>query len=228
MKAVPILARTAGLLAHLAEEQRAAARLPDGRARRRRRSSTSRRVMLDARGRDPPVGRAARARRRAYRAQLAYLFERSAFYREKLAAAGSTAAAAGGLAEIARLPLTEKQRAPGDVHARRTRSARTSARRRRRSSASTRRAARPARRATSRSPRATSTTGSPARRAATRRPASRAGQRIVSTYNAGPFVAGAALAAFDRIGLCHIPVGTGQHRAADAGDRAARARGGRC
>jgi phenylacetate-CoA ligase len=37
----------------------------------------------------------------------------------------------------------------------------------------------------------------------------RAGQRIVSTYNAGPFVAGAALAAFERIGLGHIPVGTG-------------------
>jgi phenylacetate-CoA ligase len=36
-----------------------------------------------------------------------------------------------------------------------------------------------------------------------------AGQRIVSTYNAGPFVAGAALAAFDRLGLAHIPVGTG-------------------
>ena len=36
-----------------------------------------------------------------------------------------------------------------------------------------------------------------------------AGQGIVSTYNAGPFAAGAALAAFDRIGLCHIPVGTG-------------------
>jgi phenylacetate-CoA ligase len=35
------------------------------------------------------------------------------------------------------------------------------------------------------------------------------GQRIVSTYNAGPFVAGAALASFDRIGLTHIPVGTG-------------------
>src|SRR5262249_39118582 len=35
------------------------------------------------------------------------------------------------------------------------------------------------------------------------------GQRIVSTYNAGPFVAGAALASFDRIGLSHIPVGTG-------------------
>ena len=35
------------------------------------------------------------------------------------------------------------------------------------------------------------------------------GQRIVSTYNAGPFVAGAALEAFERIGLSHIPVGTG-------------------
>ena len=35
------------------------------------------------------------------------------------------------------------------------------------------------------------------------------GQRIVSTYNAGPFVAGSALAAFERIGLVHIPVGTG-------------------
>jgi phenylacetate-CoA ligase len=36
-----------------------------------------------------------------------------------------------------------------------------------------------------------------------------AGERIVSTYNAGPFVAGAALASFERIGLTHIPVGTG-------------------
>jgi len=36
-----------------------------------------------------------------------------------------------------------------------------------------------------------------------------AGDTIVSTYNAGPFAAGAALAAFDRIGLCHVPVGTG-------------------
>ena len=35
------------------------------------------------------------------------------------------------------------------------------------------------------------------------------GERIVSTYNAGPFVAGAALDAFERIGLSHIPVGTG-------------------
>jgi len=37
----------------------------------------------------------------------------------------------------------------------------------------------------------------------------RAGKRIVTTYNAGPFAAGAALDAFERLGLCHIPVGTG-------------------
>ena len=44
-----------------------------------------------------------------YRAQLAYLFERSAFYREKLSAAGfADPGAAGGLAEIAQLPLTDK------------------------------------------------------------------------------------------------------------------------
>ena len=35
------------------------------------------------------------------------------------------------------------------------------------------------------------------------------GERVVTTYNAGPFAAGAALAAFERIGLTHIPVGTG-------------------
>jgi len=35
------------------------------------------------------------------------------------------------------------------------------------------------------------------------------GERIATTYNAGPFVAGAALAAFERIGLTHIPLGTG-------------------
>ena len=35
----------------------------------------------------------------------------------------------------------------------------------------------------------------------------------------GPFVAGAALDAFAALGLCHIPVGPGQHRAADGGGR---------
>jgi len=43
-------------------------------------------------------------------ALLAYLFERSILYREKLASAGlASAEAAGGLAEIAQLPLTEKR-----------------------------------------------------------------------------------------------------------------------
>ena len=40
----------------------------------------------------------------SYRTQLAYLFERSAFYREKLTAAGvDSDEAAGGLAQIAKL-----------------------------------------------------------------------------------------------------------------------------
>ena len=42
----------------------------------------------------------------SYRDQLAYLLERSAFYREKLGLA--SAAEAGGLADIGSLPLTEK------------------------------------------------------------------------------------------------------------------------
>jgi phenylacetate-CoA ligase len=36
-----------------------------------------------------------------------------------------------------------------------------------------------------------------------------AGDVVVTTYNAGPFVAGAALDAFARIGVTHVPVGTG-------------------
>jgi phenylacetate-CoA ligase len=85
----------------------------------------------------------------SYRTQLIYLFERSRFYREKLAAAGlETAADAGGLADIVELPLTDKQElratcAPDEPMAR------TSARTRPSSSGSTRRAARPEPRATS-------------------------------------------------------------------------------
>ena len=32
---------------------------------------------------------------------------------------------------------------------------------------------------------------------------------MVTTYNAGPFVAGVTLDAFARLGVCHIPVGAG-------------------
>jgi phenylacetate-coenzyme A ligase PaaK-like adenylate-forming protein len=41
----------------------------------------------------------------SYRTQVAYLLDRSAFYRAKLAGVGSV----GGLAEIAQLPFTEKR-----------------------------------------------------------------------------------------------------------------------
>src|SRR3954447_16191525 len=45
----------------------------------------------------------------SYRRQIAALYERSAFYRKKLRAAEfADPAAVGGLAEIARLPFTEK------------------------------------------------------------------------------------------------------------------------
>jgi phenylacetate-CoA ligase len=145
----------------------------------------------------------------SYRAQFAYLFERSAFYREKLAAAGfASDGAAGGLADIAQLPLTEKREIratctpdePIGAHLCATPSEIV------------------------RIYSTSGTTGTPsyipltsgdldnwvtgsARSYAASGIA--AGQRIVSTYNAGPFVAGAALASFDRLGLCHIPVGTG-------------------
>jgi phenylacetate-CoA ligase len=145
----------------------------------------------------------------SYRTQLTYLFERSRFYREKLAAAGfETAADAGGLADIAKLPLTGKQELRATCTPDEPMGAHFCA-------------------ASSELVRIYSTsgtTGTPSYvpltaddldnwvTASARSYAASgvvAGQRIVSTYNAGPFVAGAALAAFDRIGLCHIPVGTG-------------------
>ncbi len=142
----------------------------------------------------------------AYRAQLAYLVERSPFYREKLGLA--VAEEAGGLTEIARLPLTDKHQLkatatdenPVGAHLCVDRSAIV------------------------RIYSTSGTTGTPSYIPLTARDLAdwitgsarsyaasgiSAGQRIVSTYNAGPFVAGAALASYDLIGLCHIPVGTG-------------------
>ena len=138
-----------------------------------------------------------------YRAQLDYLLDRSPFYREKLAGH-----AAGGLVDIAQLPLTEK----GELRATATPD----------NPIGTHLCALPTEIVRIYS--TSGTTGAPsyvpltaadldhwvtgsARSYAASGIA--AGQRIVSTYNAGPFVAGAALAAFDRIGLTHIPVGTG-------------------
>ena len=145
----------------------------------------------------------------SYRTQLTYLFERSAFYREKLASAGVTSAeAAGGLDEIAALPFTEKHELKATATADNpigTHLCADSSEIVRIYSTS-------------------GTTGTPsyipltagdlenwvtgsARSYAAAGVA--AGQRIVSTYGAGPFAAGAALDAFERIGLTHIPVGAG-------------------
>jgi phenylacetate-CoA ligase len=145
----------------------------------------------------------------SYRRQLAYLFDRSDFYREKLASAGfASAQAAGGLAGIAQLPLTEKRElratctpdnaigahlcvTPSEIVRIYSTSGTTGT---------------PSYVPLTASDLDNWVTGSARSYAAS---GVTAGQRIVSTYNAGPFVAGAALAAFDRIGLSHIPVGTG-------------------
>ena len=145
----------------------------------------------------------------AYREQLAYLLERSRFYREKLGAAGiAIAADAGGLEDVGRLPLTEKQELRATATADDPVGAHLCA----------------AREDIVRIYSTSGTTGTPSyipltaddveswiTGSARSYAASgiEPGQRIVSTYNAGPFAAGAALASFERIGLCHIPVGTG-------------------
>jgi phenylacetate-CoA ligase len=140
---------------------------------------------------------------RAFLEQLTYLRERSPFYREKLAGAPDV-----GLAEIAQLPLTDKSELRGTATAESPFGAHF--------------AADPSELVRIYS--TSGTTGLPtyipltaddfenwvtgsARSYAASGVA--AGQRIVTTYNAGPFVAGAALTAFERIGLCHVPVGTG-------------------
>ena len=139
----------------------------------------------------------------SYRTQLAYLLERSPFYRKKLDGFET-----GGLAEIAQLPLTEKD------ELRQTRTPE--------SPFGAHLCAEPHELVRIYS--TSGTTGTPSYIPLTAGDLDNwitgsarsyaasgisAGQRIVSTYNAGPFVAGAALAAFDRIGLAHIPVGTG-------------------
>jgi len=139
----------------------------------------------------------------SYREQLGYLLERSPFYREKLAGVEPQ-----GLAEISELPLTEKAELRATVTPENPFGAHLCA-----------------------SPdeivriySTSGTTGTPSYIPLTAGDFENwvvggarsygasgvsAGQRLVSTYNAGPFVAGAALAAFDRIGVSHIPVGTG-------------------
>jgi phenylacetate-CoA ligase len=145
----------------------------------------------------------------SYREQLAYLLERSAFYRAKLGAAGvGSAAEAGGLADIARLPLTEKSQLKETATAE--------------NPIGTHLCAEPHELARIYS--TSGTTGTPSYIPLTASDLDNwftgsartysasgvvRGERIVSTWNAGPFVAGAALGGYERIGLVHIPVGTG-------------------
>ena len=146
---------------------------------------------------------------RSYRAQVTYLFERSPFYRAKLEAAGcGSAADAGGLDGLARLPLTEKQELRATVTRERPFGAHLCAAPdelvRIHSTSGTTGA--PSYIPLTAGDLANWVTGSARSYAAS---GLAAGERLVSTYDAGPFVAGAALAAFDRIGACHIPLGTG-------------------
>jgi phenylacetate-CoA ligase len=137
----------------------------------------------------------------AFRKQLAYVLERSPFYRDRLAEVD-------GLNEIAELPLTTKDDLRATVTPQNPFGAHL--------------CVEPGRIARIYS--TSGTTGTPSYIPLTKGDLDNwitgsarsyaasgvePGQRIVSTYNAGPFAAGAALAAFDRIGLTHIPVGTG-------------------
>jgi phenylacetate-CoA ligase len=144
-----------------------------------------------------------------YRAQVEYLLANSRFYQKKLREAGFDGAAKiGGLDDIAALPFTEKD----ELRATRNESepigthfASVAGKLTRIFSTS-------------------GTTGLPSYVPLTpgdldnwittscrsyTAPGTKRGEVIISTYNAGPFVAGAALEAFNRLGFCHIPVGTG-------------------
>jgi phenylacetate-CoA ligase len=144
-----------------------------------------------------------------FRAQIAYLFENSRFFRDKLRKHGFNAAAdVGGLDNIATLPLTEKD----ELRASRSEAEPIGSYLAAPMSGLTRIFS------------TSGTTGLPSYvpltvndldnwvttscRSYSASGVTR-GEAIISTYNAGPFVAGAALEAFNRLGLCHIPVGTG-------------------
>ena len=153
------------------------------------------------------MGSSGDRRRRALSRQIAYLYRALALLPASSATPDSPAGAVGGLDDIARLPFTEKDEfAP--AHRRRA----------------DRRALTAAADEIVRIYSTSGTTGAPSyipltagdldvwvRTSARSYAASgdQGGERLVSTYNAGPFVAGAALEAFARLGLCHIPIGTG-------------------
>ncbi len=145
----------------------------------------------------------------SYREQIVWLLTHSPFYREKLGRAGfTTPQEVGRLEDIAKLPFTEKAELRATVTDDNPVGAHLCV----------------ARQEIARVYSTSGTTGTPSfipltagdvenwvTTSARSYAASGigAGDAVVTTYNAGPFVAGAALAAFDRLGVCHIPVGTG-------------------
>ena len=145
----------------------------------------------------------------SYRLQIERLYQRSPFYRNKLRAAGfDSPGAAGGLERIAELPFTEKDELRASQAAHPPLGAHAAIE-------------------ISQAARIYSTSGTSGAplyipltrsdveqwREIGRRTYSRnglkAGERVVTTYGAGPFVAGASLAAFEAIGAVHIPLGVG-------------------
>jgi phenylacetate-CoA ligase len=140
----------------------------------------------------------------SFGAQLTYLRERSPLYRGKLVGTAPDL----GLGEIAQLPLTEKQEVKATCTPEQPFGAHL--------------CVEPSRLARIYS--TSGTTGTPSYIPLTESDLDNwvtgsarsygaagiaPGNRVLTTYNAGPFVAGAALDAFARIGVCHIPVGTG-------------------
>jgi len=145
----------------------------------------------------------------AYRRQVAALFERSPFYREKLAGAGFVSPdRVGGLERIGELPFTEKDELRASQAAHPPLGAHAAI------------DIRQAARIYSTS----GTGGTPLYIPLSKSDVDdwrqigcatyscnglKAGERVATTYGAGPFVAGASLAAFEAIGATHIPVGAG-------------------
>jgi phenylacetate-CoA ligase len=145
----------------------------------------------------------------AFRRQIAALYERSPFYRDKLRAAGfGSPDAAGGLERIAALPFTEKDELRASQAAHPPLGAHLGVEMER----------------LARIYSTSGTSGVPLYipltandvddwrtigRATYSANGLRAGERVVTTYGAGPFVAGASLHAFEAIGVVHIPVGVG-------------------
>ncbi len=142
-----------------------------------------------------------------YRRQVATLMAKSRFYQAKLGAAGfASAADVGGLDAIAKIPFTEKD----ELRATRTPD----------EPVGTHRVAPLG--DVARIFSTSGTTGVPSYVPLTREDIAdwvtvssrsysasgvKTGDRLISTYGAGPFIAGVALDAFNSIGLTHIPVG---------------------